>query len=105
MVYCSNCGAKLSEEAYFCPKCGVKTQIGVQAKAAYPSEELREAFTRAGLELEKAFTIAARETHAALKKATQNIQQKPTPQESKVCTVCETKNPSAQFSVTAVAKK
>jgi len=74
MVYCSHCGNQVAEEAYFCPKCGTKTETGKTAKVNYPSGELQDAFYRVGTELERAFTIAAHETHAALKKAGENIQ-------------------------------
>ncbi len=99
MVYCSNCGAKIDDEAYFCPKCGTKTPKGKAAKAAYPSDELRDAFYQVGVELEKAFTLAAQETHAAFKKATENLQQKTAqkPQDTQgtvVCPKCGTRNVS-----------
>jgi ribosomal protein L40E len=74
MVYCSHCGAQVADDAYFCPKCGTKTEIGKTAKVSYPSGELQDAFYRVGTELERAFTIAAHETHAALKKASENLQ-------------------------------
>ncbi|MCL5949357.1 MAG: zinc-ribbon domain-containing protein [Candidatus Bathyarchaeota archaeon] len=100
MVYCSNCGTKIDDEAYFCFKCGTKTQAGKTAKAMYPSDELRDAFYQVGLELEKAFTLAARETQAAFKKVSENMQQKTsstqqTPVQNTVaCTSCGTKNVS-----------
>jgi uncharacterized OB-fold protein len=76
MVYCSNCGAAVADDANFCPKCGTKTPAGKAAKVAYPSDELRDVFYQVGTELEKAFNLAAKETHAALKKASENFQQK-----------------------------
>jgi uncharacterized membrane protein YvbJ len=102
MVYCSHCGAQLAEDAYFCPKCGTKTPLGKTAKAQYPSDELQDAFYRVGTELERAFTIAAHETHAALKKASDSIQQKnsaaqssrPAQEGTVVCPNCGTKNVS-----------
>ncbi len=96
MAYCSKCGAKIDDEAYFCPKCGTKTPVGKAANANYPSDELRDAFYQVGIELEKAFTMAARETHAAFKKASANMQQKTanaTTQDTVVCPKCGTKNP------------
>jgi uncharacterized membrane protein YvbJ len=75
MVYCSNCGAAVADDANFCPKCGTKTPAGKAAKVAYPSDELKDIFYQVGTELEKAFTLAARETHAALKKASDSFQQ------------------------------
>jgi len=76
MVYCSHCGGQVANDAFFCPKCGTKTEAGKTAKVSYPSHELQDAFYRAGTELERAFTIAAHETHATLKRASENIQQK-----------------------------
>ena len=58
----------------------------------YPSDELRDAFYKAGLELERAFTIAARETHAALQKAAANVQGKPAKQEPIICPKCSARN-------------
>jgi membrane protease subunit (stomatin/prohibitin family) len=75
MVYCSNCGAPVADDVNFCPKCGTKTPAGKAAKVAYPSDELKDIFYQVGTELEKAFTLAARETHAALKKASDSFQQ------------------------------
>jgi uncharacterized OB-fold protein len=94
MVYCSNCGTKLDDDSYFCYKCGTKTQAGKNAKAMYPSDELRDAFYQVGLELEKAFTLAAKETQAAFKKVSENAQQKTasSPQENVVCSSCGSKN-------------
>jgi ribosomal protein L40E len=97
MVYCSNCGTKLDDNAYFCFKCGTKTLAGKAAKATYPSDELRDAFYQVGLELEKAFNLAAKETQAAFKKVSENVQQKTasnTQQGTVACSSCGTKNVS-----------
>jgi len=101
MVYCSHCGAQIAEDANFCPKCGTKTPVGKSAKIAYPSDELQDVFYRVGTELERAFTVAAHETHAALKRASDNIQQKTPSQPSQtvqedtlVCPHCGAKNVS-----------
>jgi len=93
MVYCSNCGEKIADDAYFCPKCGTKTEKGKAAKAAYPADELRDAFYQVGIELERAFNLAARETHSAIQRARENWQQKPSQQQTVTCTKCTTKNP------------
>jgi hypothetical protein len=87
----------MADDANFCPKCGVKTAKGRTVNVVYPSDELRDAFYSVGLELEKAFNIAARETHSAIKKAKENWQQKPGQPETIICTKCTTKNPSGSI--------
>jgi uncharacterized membrane protein YvbJ len=98
MVYCSKCGAPVADEANFCPKCGTKTQKGTTSKVKYPSGELEDAFYRVGTELERAFTIAARETEAALKRARESVKQKSAETQSSpstvVCPYCGTQNAS-----------
>jgi uncharacterized membrane protein YvbJ len=93
MTYCSNCGARIEDNAYFCPNCGTKTDKGKAAKAVYPADELRDAFYQVGIELERAFNIAAHETHSAIQRARENIQQKTTQQQNITCPKCSTKNP------------
>jgi uncharacterized membrane protein YvbJ len=94
LVYCSNCGSQIADDAFFCSKCGTKTDKGKAAKAVYPADELRDTFNQVGIEIEKAFNIAARETHSAFQKAKENWQQHKYPQEQTVaCTKCSTKNP------------
>ena len=93
MVYCSNCGVQIADDAYFCPKCGTKTVVGKNAKASYPSDELRDAFYQVGAELEHAFTIAAHETHKAILQARNNLQQKPAQPQAVTCPKCGAKNP------------
>lgn len=96
MVYCSNCGEKIDDNAFFCPKCGTKTQVGKAANASYPADELRDAFYKVGVELERAFSMAARETQAAFRKASENLQQKTSSndQGSVVCGSCGANNVS-----------
>jgi len=91
MAYCSNCGEKLPEDALFCPKCGTRTAKGVKAKAASPSDEMKEAFNRMSQEMEKAFNIAAKEMQAAFQTARRNIQ-KTLYKEAVVCPNCGAKN-------------
>ncbi len=92
LVYCSNCGEKIADDANFCPKCGIKTPKGKAAHAAYPYDQVRDAFYTVGVELEKAFNLAARETHAAFQRARENMQQKPAEQPTVACPKCGTKN-------------
>jgi len=95
LPYCVNCGEKIAEDAYFCPKCGTKTEKGRAANVTYPPfGELGDAFYSLGVELEKAFTIAAKETHDALQKAKENLQQNPLWSDTVVCSKCTAKNPS-----------
>jgi ribosomal protein L40E len=95
MVYCSHCGANLDDEAYFCSKCGTKTEKGKAAKTPYPADEFSEAMYNVGVELERAFTIAAHETHAAFKKVRDEIQKNTakTAEAGNVCPKCGTNNP------------
>ncbi len=95
MVYCSNCGTQIADDAYFCSKCGTKTDKGNAAKAIYPPDELRDVFYQVGIELEKAFNTAARETHAAIKQAKENWQQKPPQPQTVTCSKCTNKNPNS----------
>jgi Zn finger protein HypA/HybF involved in hydrogenase expression len=94
LTYCTRCGEKIADDAYFCPKCGVKTPKGKTANAAYPTDTLTDAFYTVGAELEKAFNLAARETHAAIQKAREDLRQKPAQQQTAVCPKCNSKNAS-----------
>ena len=95
MVYCSNCGEKIQDDALFCPKCGTKTPKGKASNTAYPADGLQDAFYKVGIELERAFNIAAHETHEAFQRAKENIRQKPSTaaQAVVVCPKCGIKNP------------
>jgi ribosomal protein L40E len=95
LVYCSNCGTLIADDAYFCAKCGTKTDKGRAAKAVYPADELRDAFYQVGIELEKAFNRAARETHSAIQRTKENWQQKPPQPQTVNCSKCTSKNPNS----------
>jgi uncharacterized membrane protein YvbJ len=108
MVYCSNCGAPVADEANFCPKCGTKTSKGAASNVKYPSGELEDAFYRAGKELERAFTIAAKETEAALKRARESVKDKNAetqPSTSVVCPNCGAQNVQSAVFCNACGKK
>ncbi|MCW4024152.1 MAG: zinc ribbon domain-containing protein [Candidatus Bathyarchaeota archaeon] len=90
MAYCTKCGEKLPDDAYFCAKCGVKTQKGVEANVPTPADELREAFTRVGVEMEKAFLVVAKEAHNAFQKAKENVQKSQQPIQ---CVSCQASIP------------
>lgn len=93
MVYCSNCGKKLPSDALFCPNCGTKTAKGVETNIPAPSDELKAAFAKMSIELEKAFDVAVKEITAAFQTASENIQ-KSLRKEQVVCASCGEKNPS-----------
>ena len=91
MEYCSNCGEKLTAEALYCARCGVKAVENVKADNASSSDEMRETLTRMSQEMEKAFTIAAKEIQEAFQTAKNNIQ-KTLYKEPVVCSNCGEKN-------------
>ena len=110
MVYCSNCGAQIADDAYFCPRCGTKTQAGKTAKAVYPADELRDVFYQVGIELEKAFTLAAHETQAAFRRVSEEIRQKPASsqpaqEDTVACSSCGAKNSSSAIFCSSCGKK
>ena len=104
MAYCSHCGAKLPEEAAFCPKCGTKTQKGAEANVTSPSDELRDALNKMSVELEKAFTIASKEIHEAFLTARDNVQ-KSIYKDPITCTNCGEKNPNNAVYCSKCGKK
>ncbi len=93
MVYCSHCGAQISDDVYFCPKCGTRTPAGMKAGAAESSDEMRETLGRMSREMEKAFSIAARNIQEAFDSAKKNVQ-KTMVKEVIVCPNCSEKNPA-----------
>jgi len=105
LVYCSSCGEKIAEDANFCSKCGTKTPKGKSANVLYPTERLTDAFYSVGLELEKAFRLAARETDAAIRRARENMQVKPKEHQTVACSNCGSKNPSDAVFCTSCGTK
>lgn len=93
MGFCSKCGEKLPEDAYFCPKCGARTNKGVEAGISSPAEELRDAFSKAGQEMEKAFKIAAKEVQEAFRTARDSVHESASAK-TIVCRNCGAKNRS-----------
>jgi predicted RNA-binding Zn-ribbon protein involved in translation (DUF1610 family) len=90
--YCSHCGEKLTEVANFCPKCGTRTQKGIEAGITIPADEFRQAFTKLSDELEKAFSKVADEVKQAFTTTRENIRETTGTQEI-ACPHCGTKNP------------
>ena len=96
-MFCSNCGEELPENAYFCPKCGVKTSKGAEAGISTSREDFEDSFSKVGEEIEKAFSIASREIKKAFKTAREEIRKATSPQPV-VCSHCGGKNfADAQF--------
>lgn len=91
MVFCTNCGEELPENAYFCVKCGVRTTKGKEENVPPPREDWRDAFTQVGKELDKAFTTAAKEIEKAFQTAREEFR-KATSRETVVCKHCGARN-------------
>ena len=95
MVFCTKCGEELSEEAYFCPKCGLRTGKGEKEDVPIPREgmfaEVGEELKEVGDELNKVFSTAAKEIEKALETARQEIR-KATSREPIVCSSCGQRN-------------
>jgi ribosomal protein L40E len=85
MVFCSKCGEKLSDDANFCIKCGVRTGHGAEANVPFPAEEWRDALVKVGQEIEGAFSTAAKEVQKAFKTVKENV----TESSSRRLVVCE----------------
>jgi len=92
MVYCPNCGQKLEEDFYFCPKCGIKTKAGTAAGVPEPWEAMREAFLTAGEEMRKAFLKAGEEMRKAFAETRRESQVRKTAK-SISCSNCGANNP------------
>ena len=93
MVFCSNCGEKLPDDANFCTKCGFRTKLGIEAGVSLPTEDWREAFSKMGAEMEKAFQTAAKEIQKAFKTVRENFKESRSGQ-LVVCKSCGEKNPT-----------
>ncbi len=73
MVHCTKCGEQIAENANFCSRCGVRTPKGREAHVPFPAENMREALSQAGREVEKAFQTAGKELEKALRTAEEEI--------------------------------
>jgi len=94
MVYCANCGQKLEENFYFCPKCGVKTQVGITAGVSEPWENIKKAFATATEQMNKALQKASVEMRKAMEEARKEFWQT-TSRGKIVCANCGATNSQA----------
>ena len=83
MVFCSRCGEVLPENAYFCLKCGVMTNKGVEVNVSYPWNWEKE--------VEKTLATVTKEVGNAFKTVKESIL-KPTKKELVTCSQCGGKN-------------
>ena len=91
MTYCSNCGEKLPENAYFCLRCGLRTRKGAEAGISTQWEDLSATFSKMGAELEKAFTLLGKEMEKAFKSTRDRIKEA-TSKEIINCPNCKERN-------------
>jgi ribosomal protein L40E len=104
MVFCSYCGEKLPDGANFCTKCGFRTKLGVEAGVTAPTEDWREAFSKMGIEMEKAFQTAAKEIQKALKNVKEDTKEARRGQPV-VCKSCGEKSPANAVFCTKCGQK
>ena len=62
---------------YFCPKCGVRTRKGEEAKIPLPYEDWKEMFSEMGKEIERAFSIAAKKWIKPSKRLEMKLEKQP----------------------------
>lgn len=93
MVFCTHCSEKLADDANFCTKCGFRTKRGIEAGVPTPAEDWREAFSKMGVEMERAFQTAAREIQKALKNVKEDVKEAKI-KSAIVCKNCGERNPS-----------
>ncbi len=95
MAFCTGCGRKLSEEDYFCSKCGTVTRAGRNAGAAGPLEDVRQTLAKVGEEIGRTFTVVAQQAQKAFAEASSELKQKLA---STKCQHCGAENPvSSRF--------
>ncbi len=104
MVFCSNCSEKLPDDANFCTKCGFRTKHGVEAGVSAPTEDWREAFSKMGVEMEKAFQTAAKEIQKALKTVKEDFKESRSRQPV-TCKSCGEKSPTKATFCTKCGEK
>ena len=104
MVFCSKCGEKLSDDANFCIKCGIRTMHGAKANVPFPAEEWRDALVKVGQEIEGAFSTAAQEVQKAFKTVKENMTES-SGKKSVVCKSCGQKTATENTYCTKCGRK
>ena len=116
MVKCRGCGDEVSDKAYFCPKCGLRTEAGEEAGVKTPT------YTRPGWErdVETALSNAAKLLDEAFETAKKGLRRVADEIEGEVekarnrdvrvsapvyCPQCGCKNPSDSKYCTACGKE
>ena len=116
MVTCRGCGDELSEQANFCPKCGLRTERGEDEGVKTPlsarpnwERDVETALTNASKLMEEAFQAAkkglqqaADEVGFELEKARDRKTAKPAPL---YCPKCGSRNPSDSQYCTSCGKE
>jgi len=116
MVKCRGCGDEISEKAYFCPRCGLRTEAGEEAGVKTPistlpgwERDVETALSNATKLLEDAFEAAkkglqraADEIEGEVKKARDVGVKKSAPV---FCPKCGSKNPRDSQYCTACGKE
>jgi len=96
-LFCHKCGAELPADAYFCPKCSIRTRKGVESGVAISWAEVRDEFSKIGEEIEKAFAKAGKEIEKAFRTTRESIRES-IGEGTVVCSHCGEKNQkSARF--------
>jgi hypothetical protein len=100
MTFCSRCGKQLTEDARFCHNCGARTEVGIKEGVNYPPvEDLREAFSKAGAEMDKTFSSAAQAIRDAFSNTGRTVKEAYYGQ-TITCPSCSEKNqPGSSFCV------
>jgi uncharacterized membrane protein YvbJ len=89
--FCTKCGKEIPEGAYFCQSCGARTVKGKEAGVSAPLDQMRDALSTMGKELERAFQTAAKEIRDTFETTRENVKQS-TQAKPIICKNCGQKN-------------
>ncbi|MBN1682606.1 zinc-ribbon domain-containing protein [Candidatus Bathyarchaeota archaeon] len=104
MVYCSNCGKELNDDANFCTNCGTRTPKGIKEGVTIPwteteiKQDLDKALKKASKAIDEGVKVARetlKEVASELDKEIKSVKEKRRPIN---CAVCGEENPrSAKY--------